>query len=226
MQSSCHVLRRQKKPLSRDWYSRKHWISQRTDHALEESEFKRLVWDIQKMKVKKPRKMESSIDFGQFRSLRAALSCICHSRPDMCYSANCACQASEALFSAWHIKFLRKVTIWAKETKELYLTYRLVDRDTLHLHVYSDGWFGTNAYHSSNSAYLILLASDKENCHIVAYSRKKSKSVVRSIMAGEVFTFSEVFDQALAIQHDPKSILRTQMSPRCLRIQKNVLRNH
>lgn len=49
----------------------------------------------------------------------------------------------------------------------------------------------------------IILLADKTNAsHVLAYSSKKSKRVVRSIMAGEIFAFTIAFDNAFVSRHN------------------------
>ncbi len=124
--------------------------------------------------IKKLSRMEPSIDFEKFQSVRAAVSWIHNSRSDKCYSANLAYQFTNAQFSARHIKFLNESIMKVKETKALCLNFRPLDRNTLQLLVYSDASFATNEDHSSQFGYLILLVDYKNNCHNFPCFSKKS----------------------------------------------------
>lgn len=148
------------------------------------------------------------ISFDKFRSVRAALSWLCHSRPDICCEVNRACQVTEKSFELRHVKALNKTIRRIRETKSFTLKYRPMDSTTLHMRVYSDASFASNDDNSSQLGYIVLLADKQNNCHVLAYSSKKSKRVVRSIMAGEVFAFSAAFDHAFVIQHDLRRILK------------------
>ena len=80
---------------------------------------------------------------------------------------------------------------------------------SLHIRVYSDASFASNADNGSQLGYLILLCDNKNDCHVLSYCSKKSKRIVRSIMASEVFAFSAAFDQAFVIRHDIQLIMGT-----------------
>ena len=89
------------------------------------------------------------------------------------------------------------------------LKYSKLDIERLHTRVYSDGSFASNEDNSSQLRYIILLADKYNNVHVLSYCSKKSKRIVRSIMAGEVFAFSAAFDQADVIRNDLQFILNT-----------------
>ena len=105
------------------------------------------------------------------------------------------------------MKDLNKAIKRIQKTKDLSLVYPKLDKRILHLRVYSDASSASNDDHSSQLGYLILLADDANRCHVIACSSKKSKHIVRSIMAGKVFAFSAAFDHAYIIRHDLESIL-------------------
>lgn len=81
-----------------------------------------------------------------------------------------------------------------------------MDRETLHLRAYSDASFANNDELSSQRGYIVLLSDGDNNCHVLSYSSKKARRVVRSIMAGEVYAFADAFDTAFILKHDLERI--------------------
>jgi len=152
--------------------------------------------------------MPHDVSFDKFRSVRAALSWLCHSRPDICCDVNRACQVTDKSFELRHVKALNKTIRRVRATMDFALKYRPLDMQSLHMRVYSDASFASNDDHSSQLGYIILLSDKDGTSHVLAYCSKKSKRVVRSIMAGEVFAFSAAFDHAFVIQHDLRRILK------------------
>ena len=50
--------------------------------------------------------------------------------------------------------------------------------------------------------YIVLLCDKQEHCHVLTYTSRKYRRFVRSIMTGEVYEFSHVFDAAVVLKHD------------------------
>ncbi len=90
------------------------------------------------------------------------------------------------LFEKERSKKLNNAIQYAKKTPDLKLKYKPLDRYSPHLRVYSDASFASNDDSSSQLGYIILLCDESNHCQILNYSSKKSKRVVRSIMAVEV----------------------------------------
>lgn len=64
----------------------------------------------------------------------------------------------------------------------------------------------------SQLGYLLLLADQFNRFHVLACCSKKSKRVVRYIMAGEVFAFSSSFDYAFVVLHDIEMLLKLSIA--------------
>lgn len=58
----------------------------------------------------------------------------------------------------------------------------------------------------SQLVYVILLCDDQSRCHIIDFNSRKSRRVVRSILAGELYAFSDGFSAALLLKHDLERI--------------------
>jgi hypothetical protein len=84
-----------------------------------------------------------SIDcnFTDFRSKRAQLSWITHTRPEICCAVNMASQVTEKSFSVQKINDLNKVIKHLKSSPSQALKYYKLDKDTLKLKVYADSSF-------------------------------------------------------------------------------------
>ncbi len=142
--------------------------------------------------------------FKKFQSARACLSWMCLTRPDISCSVNRACQVMEDGFESWHIKELNKSISHFTNTKSVILQYPELDVGSIHLRAYSDASFATNDDIFSQVGHIILLADQFNRCHVLWFSSKKSREVVRSIRAGEIFAFSNAFGSAIMIRHDMK----------------------
>ena len=79
--------------------------------------------------------------------------------------------------------------------------------DSLHIRVYPHSSFASNEENSSQLGYIIMPTDGNDNENMLSYCSKKSKRIARSIVAGEVFAFSALFDRAYVIRHDLQSIL-------------------
>lgn len=77
--------------------------------------------------------------------------------------------------------------------------------------MYGDASFATNDDLSSQLGYTILLCDESNRCHVLDFSRKKSKRIVRSIMAAEVYAFMDVFDVMTVIVSDYVMLLHKQI---------------
>ena len=116
---------------------------------------------------------------------------------------------TENQFNAKHIRSLNKLIRRIRSTKEMVLRYKQLGMSSLHIRVYSHASLASNADNSLQLGCLKFLCDNKNDCHILSYCSQKSKRIVRSIMAGEVFVFSAAFDQAFVIRHDIQLILGT-----------------
>lgn len=59
---------------------------------------------------------------------------------------------------------------------------------------------------TSQPGYVILLCDSSNACHFLDYASKKCKRVVRSILGGELYAFTEGFDSAFMLKHDLERI--------------------
>lgn len=93
------------------------------------------------------------------------------------------------------------------KASECGLRFGKVDVDSLHLRVYADASFATNEDLSSQLGYVVLLCDETDRCHLLDYTSRKSKRVVRSIMGGEVYDFMDAFDLEFVMRSDLEKMM-------------------
>ena len=146
----------------------------------------------------------SDATFDQYRSLRAKVAWATHTRPDISCCANRAAQVvAEASGNVKDesVKLLNSAIKKTKSTPRHGLRYGRLHYGTLHLRVYTDASFGTNEDLTSQLGFVVLLCDAENNCHMDVAS-KKCKRVVRLILGGGFYAFTEGFDCVYMIKHD------------------------
>ena len=151
--------------------------------------------------------LSKTASFKDFRSLRAKLAWLVHVRPDICCAVALASQVTEDTFCEKSVSVINKVLTHLKSSKDLTLKYPPLDKNSLRMVVFSDAAFSTSANLTSQLGYIILLADDKNNCHILHYCSRKSSRVVRSVLASEVYAFADAFDMAYTLRQNLTKIL-------------------
>lgn len=149
----------------------------------------------------------SDVTFEEFRKYRALFSWMIHTRPDMACYANRASQVTEKTFGRDKIRELNQGIKIIKRQPTTHLKFTLLDKDTAHMRVYADAAFATNDDLSSQIGFVIFLCDIKNTCHILDFSSKKSRRIVRSIMAGEVCAFMDAFDVSFMVSSDISNLL-------------------
>ena len=72
----------------------------------------------------------------------------------------------------------------------------------MQLRAYADASFATNDDQSSQLGFITLLVDGSGRAHVLSFSSRKSRCVVRSVMAGDVYFFGAAFDEAYMLRHD------------------------
>jgi len=152
------------------------------------------------------RKLPLIISYDKFVSVRAAFAWLAHSRPDLCCAIYRATQVTASTFREKLIKELNKAIKHANATKTFSLMYAPLDKETRHLRFYADASFASNDDLSSQLGYIVLLCEGHSRCQVMTYSSRKSRRVVKSIMAREVYAFADAFDAAFIFKHDLERI--------------------
>eukprot|EP00173_Palmaria_palmata_P005315 Plantae.Rhodophyta-Palmaria_palmata.ctg9188.p1 GENE.Plantae.Rhodophyta-Palmaria_palmata.ctg9188~~Plantae.Rhodophyta-Palmaria_palmata.ctg9188.p1 ORF type:complete len:200 (+),score=23.27 Plantae.Rhodophyta-Palmaria_palmata.ctg9188:260-859(+) len=98
-----------------------------------------------------------------------------------------------------------------KNDADLSLRFPKLEKDSLHLRVYSDAYFAGSVDLSSQLGFIILLADKHNRCQPIAWSSHKSKRVTRSITGAEKMALADAFDSAYLLKHDLQSMLGVSM---------------
>lgn len=160
----------------------------------------------QKEYISKLKPVSVDCSFEQFRSFRAVFAWIGLTRPDLACVINRAAQVTQKTFSLEKIRELNQSISIASKSSSRQLVYYPLDKKTLHLRVYADACFANNEDLSTQMGFIILLCDHSNSCHVLDYSSKKCKRVVRSVLGGEVYAMAEAFDRAYMLNCDLESI--------------------
>lgn len=129
----------------------------------------------------------------------------------MLCAINKAAQVTEKPFGKDKIKSFNSTVKRLQGTSNWCLKFAPLQKDTLHLRVYTDASFAGNDDLSSQLGFIILLCDSSNRAHILEYSSRKSKRVVRSILGGEVYAFADGFDRAYILRHDLETIFQMKI---------------
>lgn len=144
----------------------------------------------QKRYIEKLCLLMKDCDFKSFRSMRAKLSLVVNSRPDIACAIAFASQVTENTFRGDSYKQLNKVIKHLKSTTDLVLKFPQLDLSSVQLTVYSDVSFNSNSDRTSQLGYIVLLMDHTCNSALISFSSHKSRLVNRSSMAGETLAFA------------------------------------
>jgi len=125
--------------------------------------------------------LTTGASYERFTSVRAAVAWVGHTRPDLGCAINKAAQVSKATYEPRHVNALNKAIRAAQASPSLELHYPPLDRTTLQLRAYADASFATNDDQSSQLGFIILLVDGRGRAHVLSFSSRKSRRVVRSV---------------------------------------------
>ncbi|MEM6805930.1 MAG: hypothetical protein AAF696_31325 [Bacteroidota bacterium] len=163
-----------------------------------------------------------SCTYEMFRSTRAQLTWLIHTRPEICAAANMMAQVTEKIFEVKYVKLLNKTINTLKETPSKGIKMRKLDLDSLYIKVYSDASFANNPNLSSQLGYIVLLCDKNDNCKILHYTSYKSRRVVRSVLGAEVYAMADAFDYSYKLKHDLETILDKHIPLRIITYSKSL----
>ena len=161
----------------------------------------------QQLHISRLSELPLTASFDEFRSARAKIPWITHTRPEHAYYAQSSAQITEQLFNSTHIKEYNSTVRALKENKEKDLQYQRLDEKTLRITAYSDASFANNTDLSSQLGYIIFLSDASQRCNVVAYRSYKSRRKTRSVLGGEVLAFADAFDASYALRRDLEKML-------------------
>ena len=102
-------------------------------HSLGQKEY------ISRLKLPRP-----DLTFDEYRSMRAKLAWVVHSRPDIAFAVSTAAQATEKTFGYESIKLINKIIKHLPNTNSIRVKYPQLDQTSLSLTVYSDASFSND----------------------------------------------------------------------------------
>ena len=134
-----------------------------------------------------------------------------NTRPDLACAVNTAAQVKESTFTEKDAISINKVVSAARRHSHRGILQQKLDINSLKIIVYTDAAFSTNADHTSQLGYLIMLSDDSKKCNILHYSSSKSKRVARSVLGSEIYAFADGFDFAFCLKTDLEKILKKRI---------------
>jgi Reverse transcriptase (RNA-dependent DNA polymerase) len=161
----------------------------------------------QKSFVRKLKKLNLDCTFDEFRSARAQLAWIVHTRPDVCVDVSMAAQVVEKGFCLKDVAMLNAAISRVVKTPDAGIRQQKLDISSLRLVAYSDSSFANNGDLTSQLGYMVCLVDKYKRCNIIHYSSYKSKRVTRSVLGGEIHAFADAFDCAFTLKHDLEGLL-------------------
>ena len=157
--------------------------------------------------IRRLKYLPAGSDFKQYRSLRAKIMWIVHTRPDIACAASFASQTTPDTFCDESVNLLNRILRYVKGTPEIMLIYPKMDLETLRLVVYADSGFANLPDGKSQLGFIICLTDDSCKCSILQFSSRKSTRVARSTMAAETLAFVDGFDNFFLIKHELQRLL-------------------
>lgn len=147
------------------------------------------------------------INHDSFRSVRGQLLFISQSsRPDISYNVSQLCQVKYDNVKSSDVKLLNQTVTHLQETKDLKLRYGPLDSKSLKLYVFVDSGYNTNVDLTTQLGMTIFLVDDTNHCHFLHWASTKSQRVTKSMLAAEVYAFSQGYDYGVSMMTMFKSM--------------------
>jgi len=141
--------------------------------------------------------------------MRMKLAWLANTRPDCLFDISQAAQVTEDRFNNCSkdcIKQLNRAVKFALD-KRLSLKIPNLDSDALRVIGFSDASFANNADLSSQLGHICFIRDDSGAVLPISFKSYKAKRVKRSVMAGEVIAFSDLFDVAVTLSEELSKVL-------------------
>ena len=108
--------------------------------------------------------------FADFRSARAQLAWLIHTRPSIACDISMAAQVTESSFVEKHINALNKVIKNVELDSSRGLKMQKLDVNTLHIRAYADSSFANNEDHTSQLGYIEFLSDESGKFNVLHYA--------------------------------------------------------
>jgi len=162
----------------------------------------------QKSYLKNLETLPMDADFPAFRSMRMKLAWLVHTRADCLFEISQLAQVTVERFNKDRkssITRLNKATRFAVDNP-LAIRIPKLDMETIKVVGFADASFANNYDLSTQLGHIVFLCDSAGNAAPIAFKSYKSRRVVRSAMAGEVIAFSDMFDVAVTLAEELRTI--------------------
>jgi len=149
-------------------------------------------------------------DFAAFRSMRMKLAWLAHTRADCMFEISQLAQVTIERFEGERTASIRRLNKAIRYAVDNPLELRIpkLDMATLKVVGFADASFANNHDLSTQLGHIVFLCDAKGNAAPIAFRSYKSRRVVRSAMAGEVIAFSDMFDIAVTLAEEIRTIYK------------------
>lgn len=126
-----------------------------------------------------------------FRTVRGQLLLIAqNSRPDIFYSVPQLFQIPYEQISLQECQSINSIVTYLKSTPKLKLQCRPLHDSSSKLYVFTDSGYNSNPEMTSQLGILISLVDKFSNFHILHWASAKCQRITRSMLSGELYSFS------------------------------------
>lgn len=163
--------------------------------------------------LEKMEKLSESSDYSDFRSIRMKLAWLSNSRPDCLFEISQMAQVTDKIYKEKRASIIKRINRTIEYTKinPLKLKVMKLKQQNLSIVGFSDSSFMNNWDHSTQLGYVIFLMDDDHNVVPIFFKSYKARRITKSPMAGEVIAFSDMFDAAIALSEEMKTLLDQQI---------------
>ena len=201
-------------------------ISQRTRETFEMAEDKRLpctftgfslhqdkkgnIIQDQHQYLRKLEQLPLDSTFSEFRSMRMCLAWLANTRPDCLFEISQLAQVTQEIFGTSKREVIKRLNKAVKYAVEHRVSIKIPRLNKRYLRIlgFSDASFANNADFSSQLGHICFLSDDTGSVVPINFKSYKSKRITRSVMAGEVIAFSDLFDIAATLSKELGAIMR------------------
>lgn len=125
----------------------------------------------------------------EFRSLRARLAWMSHTRLDIICSVALASQVTGKTLSNAAVKNINKIVAHLKKSTSFVRRYGTLDNNSLTISAYADASFANNEDLLSQIGMVIYLSHKTRRCNILRYGSYKDRIVTKTIIAGALYSW-------------------------------------
>lgn len=91
------------------------------------------------------------------------------------------------------------------------LKFKMFLRDSMNVQCYADALFSSNEDSATQIGYIVLIADNNGDCHILEYQSRNSRELLGLAWAAEVYAFEEAYNSAFLIVDDVKKTLKMEL---------------